>query len=91
MIHTSKTPINILGHSLSGHSLKGGDNGQVISERSSFGRLAALRSLRFRSVFTVRSAASLAERGRNISAWECTRDQFDSFEDVAVRNSWVKI
>ncbi|CAL8469091.1 g8632 [Coccomyxa elongata] len=64
---------------------------QVITERSSFGRLAALRSLRFRSVFTVRSAEALAERGRNISTWECSRANFDGFEDVAVRHNWVKI
>ena len=65
--------------------------GQVITEESSYGRLAALRSLRFRSVYTMRSAEAMAERGRNVSAWECTRENYDDFEEVAVNQPWVKI
>jgi hypothetical protein len=63
---------------------------QVITEESSFGRLAALRSLRFRSVYTMRSPEAMAERGRNDS-WECKRSEFDTFEEVAVKHLWVKV
>lgn len=58
---------------------------QVISERSTFGRLAALRSLRFRSVYTVREIAGQPQ------PLECKRSDFDDFEDVAVKQTWVKI
>ncbi|BDA45840.1 hypothetical protein COCOBI_07-6270 [Coccomyxa sp. Obi] len=64
---------------------------QIITEESSYGRLAALRSLRFRSVYTMRSAEAFAERGRNVSAWECTRQNYDDFQEIAVRHPWVKI
>ena len=50
---------------------------QVITEQSSFGRLAALRSLRFRSVFTVRSV------GGKDATRECLRSNFDTFEVLA--------
>ncbi|KAK9919098.1 hypothetical protein WJX75_009394 [Coccomyxa subellipsoidea] len=63
---------------------------QVITEESSFGRLAALRSLRFRSVYTMRSPEAMAERSRNDS-WECKRSEFDTFEEVAVKHPWVKV
>ncbi|EIE18113.1 hypothetical protein COCSUDRAFT_60600 [Coccomyxa subellipsoidea C-169] len=63
---------------------------QVITEESTFGRLAALRSLRFRSVYTIRGAEAMAARGRNAS-WECVRSEFDNFEEVAVNHPWVKV
>lgn len=74
------------------HSKAGGyaAAGQIITEESSFGRLAALRSLRFRSVFTMRSPEATAERSRNAS-WECMRENFDSFQEVAVNHPWVKV
>ena len=50
---------------------------QVITEESSFGRLAALRSLRFRSVFSVRS------QGGMDATRECLPGNFDNFEALA--------
>ena len=57
---------------------------QVITEESSFGRLAALRSLRFRSVFTVRSPGGVD------ATRECLRDNFDTFEELA-NSTWLPI
>ena len=50
---------------------------QVITEESSFGRLAALRSLRFRSVFTVRTPGGVD------ATRECSPGNFDTFEALA--------
>lgn len=61
---------------------------QVITEESMFGRLAALRSLRIRSVFTMRSPEAMAERGRKTSL-ECMRENCDNLEEFAVHHPWV--
>ena len=57
---------------------------QVITDASSYGKLAALASLRSRSIFVVKTMFKVDGKPD-----DCVRSNYDSFEYLA--RTWVKV